>query len=112
MHHPGWSLNQYLPFFEDGSHATGMTVYLGGDGTNGIVIHGQKLDHGVGLREGLSMYMPFNHGERIVRLSLLSSRYKHQNGPFLLVSVAEARHDSATRYERMDDADWKYHMLG
>ncbi|KAH0493521.1 hypothetical protein TgHK011_000186 [Trichoderma gracile] len=87
MHHPGWSLNQYLPFFDDGCHATGMTVYLGYNGTNGIVIHGQKLVHGAGLREGLSMYMPFNHGERIVRLSVLSSEYKHQKGPFLLVET-------------------------
>ncbi|PTB63430.1 hypothetical protein BBK36DRAFT_1126976 [Trichoderma citrinoviride] len=86
MHYPGWGLRQYLPFYENGRHATGMTVYLDDSGTNGVVMHGQSLAHRAGTRRGLSMYMPFNRGERILGLDLLRIN-RYSSGPFLLIEI-------------------------
>lgn len=87
MHHPDWSLRQYLPFYRDGRHATGMTVHLDFSGTIGVAVHWHRHTYGVGTRKGLSMHIPFGHGEKIVGLDLLRlETTNRQEGPFLLVS--------------------------
>ncbi|KAL7812095.1 hypothetical protein V8C44DRAFT_364785 [Trichoderma aethiopicum] len=88
MHHPDWSLRQYLPFYRGGRHATGMTVYLDFSGTMGVAVHWHRHTYGVGTRKGLSMHIPFGNGEKIIGLDLLRLETNNrQEGPFLLIET-------------------------
>ncbi|KAL6879884.1 hypothetical protein HDV57DRAFT_521923 [Trichoderma longibrachiatum] len=100
MHYPDWSLRQYLPFSRDGRHATGMTVYLDFSGTMGVAVHWHRHTYGVGTRKGLSMHIPFGHGEKIVELDLLRLETNNrQEGPFLLIKTElnDTSSEDATR---------------
>ncbi|KAL6854483.1 hypothetical protein J3F83DRAFT_754692 [Trichoderma novae-zelandiae] len=85
MHHTGWRLCQYLPFYHNGRHATGMTVYLSPIGITGIVVHGEDFVHRAGIRQKFTMYTHFDHGERVVGLDLVGA--DDTLGVFLLLEI-------------------------
>lgn len=55
LHYPGWRACQYLPLYEGGIYATGLTVYCNVMAIHGIVVHG-KSDHMAGTRYGSAHY--------------------------------------------------------
>lgn len=85
---PGWRLCEYLPFIDNSSSISGLTMYCNGHGVTGMVAHSQ-VQRQIGQCQGCPVHFYLQPNERIVSIWLRMPAYHVpvENEPSILVSI-------------------------